>query len=340
LLLLPDGAPPSTEIWPWSNFGNLCVWVRDRENAPAIAFDVADGLKSLFALLEGHAVQWPFLPLRIPEVMAKRERVKAADLKRGVPMHMPYGRSYFYELMLPRTEINRTIRVSEVALARLFFYLPVVFKAPPLFDAIHFFENALSEYTFLGDDITYVLLNPQLGPRSAVERIRSEDAILNSFRCVEALVGEPGNKTRFEARLRAAGIDPDERIGFRGQPQIAIRDKMRWLQELRDATCAHGKRRRLAPPTFLEVMEAQQLAGEIAYSALIEHASTNGRPEGSKEERRYLLSRIHGRKMLKLARDKLGGAVPEELVSSPSGFLRLEQALSEVSSQVAAQSVN
>ena len=46
-----------------------------------------------------------------------------------------------------------------------------------------------------------------------------ENAVLQAFRVVEAITGEPGkNEPRFRAHLQDHGIDYDERVGFSGKP--------------------------------------------------------------------------------------------------------------------------
>ena len=106
---------------------------------------------------------------------------------------------------------------------------------------------------------------------------------------IEAVVGEPGKEQRFRQRLTEKGLDFDVPVGFRGRRTKKLGSTIYALQELRDATSAHGIRRRPRPVTWFEAMDAQHLAHSVLSSALRQEFYRRGRPEGSDEEIRYLL---------------------------------------------------
>ena len=114
---------------------------------------------------------------------------------------------------------------------------------------------------------------------------------MQSFRTVEAIVGEPGDVRRFRDRLAAWGIDYYERVGFPGHAKQALEDRLRWLQSARDSAAAHGKRRRRNPFTHFEAMEAQHLANAVLERALWWTAESLGR-EGDESEVAFLLEEM------------------------------------------------
>ena len=114
-----------------------------------------------------------------------------------------------------------------------------------------------------------VLDEPRRGPENETERLALEHLVLQSFRTVEAIVGEPGNnQIRFRQRLKTWNLKPNERVGFPGHHKHRLEDRIRWLEDGRDSAAAHGKRRRHNPFTLSEAMEAQHLAHSLLARAL------------------------------------------------------------------------
>ena len=136
-----------------------------------------------------------------------------------------------------------------------------------------------------------VLYHPKREPENEVERLAVENLVLQSFRTVEAIVGEPGSVGRFHDRLKTWGMDPDERVGFPGRPKHRLEDRIRWLQEARDSAAAHGRRRRGNPFTQFEAMEAQHLADAVLERALWWKAESLGRV-GDESEVAFLLEEM------------------------------------------------
>jgi hypothetical protein len=134
-----------------------------------------------------------------------------------------------------------------------------------------------------------VLDEPKRGPANEIERLAFENVVLQSFRVVEAIVGEPGkNSTRLHVRLKAWNLDPYEKVGFPRRPKKMLEDRILWLRDARDSAAAHGKRRRRTPFTMYEAMEAQHLADTVLQRALWCKAESVGR-EGGDEEIAFLL---------------------------------------------------
>ena len=136
-----------------------------------------------------------------------------------------------------------------------------------------------------------VMYEPRRGPESEAERLGFEHVVLQSFRVIEAIVGEPGKEERFRQHLRDWGLDYDERVGFERRRRHRLGERIKWLQEARDSAAAHGKRRRRDPFTHFEAMEAQHLAETVLDRALWFTAKSLGRV-GDDAEIAFLLSNV------------------------------------------------
>ena len=138
--------------------------------------------------------------------------------------------------------------------------------------------------------VSSVLYNPKQIPENEAERLAIENVVLQSFRAIEAIVGEPGkNEDRYRLRLQRWGLNHGERVGF-GKRHL-LGKRIRWLNEARDSAAAHGKRRRENPFTMHEAMEAQNLAESVLHRALWFEAESLGR-SGGDGEISFLLSEM------------------------------------------------
>jgi len=92
---------------------------------------------------------------------------------------------------------------------------PICASKRDLFNACSFFVRLVRNIASWTEWFTKFLRKPRQGPDDESERLALEHVVLQSFRTIEAIIGEPGNNaTRFHERLAAWGLDPDERVGF------------------------------------------------------------------------------------------------------------------------------
>lgn len=140
--------------------------------------------------------------------------------------------------------------------------------------------------------VSDVLYRPDEEPRNETERLALENVILQSFRIIEALFGEPGDEKKFRERMKQRGLDADEAVGFPGRRRQKLLKRILWLQEARDSAAAHGRRRRRTPFTMYEGMEAQHVADSILNRALWFSAESRGR-RGTDDEIGFLLGEMH-----------------------------------------------
>ena len=279
---------------------------------------VVSAIGSLFTYVH-HTTYADLSPYQIPKELVRGTAVNVAELEEleartGL---FPY----------PTTLLDRLVScviIAETHTATIFFLLPLVLQNEVLFNACAFFLSCCSEFSFTDGVVREVLDEPRRGPENEIERLALEHVVLQSFRTVEAIVGEPGkNEKRFHERLKAWNLQPNERVGFPGRHKRRLEDRIRWLQDARDSAAAHGKRRRSNPFTLLEAMEAQHLAHSVLERAIWWKAESLGR-EGDESEVAFLLEEMFPYNP-GWARDRklFRGKRAVDLVRTPGGLTRV-----------------
>jgi hypothetical protein len=273
-------------------------WFRNKEKARVLlelrsphspkssmntANKVVSAIGALFTYVH-HTTYYDLTPYQIPKELIRGTAVSVDEL---VELEARTGRDPYPTTLLNR--LGSCVIIAETHTATIFYLLPLVLQNEDLFNACAFFRSCCSEFSFMDGVVREVLDEPRRGSENEIERLALEHVVLQSFRTVEAIVGEPGkNEKRFHERLKAWNLQPSERVGFPGRHKHRLEDRIRWLQDARDSAAAHGKRRRSNPFTLLEAMEAQHLAHSVLERALWWKAESLGR-EGDESEVVFLL---------------------------------------------------
>ena len=272
-----------------SQDARICIELTGRQSPKArktAANRIVSAIGGLFAQVQ-HIARDEFEPYQIPRESIAGAEVSIELLKQTEVLTA----SAHFRGALER-RLDSFTGIPRAALASIFYLLPFVLSNEDLFNACSFFRSCCSNYNLMDGVVGDVLHEPQREPENEHERLALENVILQSFRTVEAIVGEPGkNEKRFHARLGLWGLDPHERVGFPGKRKQRLEDRIRWLQSVRDSTAAHGKRRRTDPFTIFEAMEAQHIADAVLNRALWFMPESSGRA-GSDAEISFLLSEM------------------------------------------------
>ncbi len=275
-------------IWSHNENARLCIELKGRQ-APkklvTMANRIVSAIGGLFAHVH-HTAYHDLTPYQFPKEFLKGTEIKVEFLEQ---LEALTGRGPHPAGI--RGRLGSFIVIPSPSVATIFYLLPFVLKSEDLFNACSFFRSSCSEYSFMDGVVGEVLHEPKQEPENETQRLGLENIVLQSFRTIEAIVGEPGNEKRFRDRLKAWGMDYDERVGFPGRPKQKLGDRIRWLQEARDAAAAHGKRRRRSPFTMFEAMEAQHLADAVLHRALWFAAESSGRA-GENAEIAFLLAEM------------------------------------------------
>jgi hypothetical protein len=251
----------------------------------ATANRIVSAIGGLFSYVH-HTAYHDLAPYQIPKALVEGAEVSQERLGE---LEARTGREPYREGILAR--LKSCVIIAESDTATIFYLLPFVLQNEDLFNACSFFRSCCSEFSLMDGVVDEVLYEPRREPGNEVERLAIENLFLQSFRVVEAIVGEPGDIRRFRDRLKAWGIDHNERVGFRGRCKHTLEDRVRWLQDARDSAAAHGRRRRRNPFTLFEAMEAQHLAHAVLDRALWWAAESVGR-QGDESEVAFLLQEM------------------------------------------------
>jgi hypothetical protein len=273
------------KIWSHSENARVLIELRGRQSPKsrvAAANRVVSAIGALFSHVH-HTAYHDLAPYQIPKELMKGtevsvEQVEEVEARTGRDPY-PFG---------IRVRLGSFVIIPEPPTATIFYLLPFVLQNEDLFNACSFFRSSCSEFSFMDGVVHEVLYEPRREPENEIERLSLENVVLQSFRTVEAIVGEPGNLQRFRERLKTWGIGHNELVGFPGRRKHRLEDRIRWLQNARDSAAAHGKRRRPNPFTVFEAMEAQHLADAVLQRALWWKAESLGR-EGDESEVAFLL---------------------------------------------------
>jgi len=247
----------------------------------ATANRVVSAVGALFSVVH-HTSYHDLAPYQIPKELIEGTEVRVEQLEE---LEARTGINPCSDI---RIRLGSFVTIAEFHTATIFYLLPFVLQNEDLFDACSFFRSCCSEFSFMDGVVREILDEPRQEPDNEIERLGLEHVVLQAFRTVEAVVGEPGNLKKLRARLKSWGIDHNERVGFGRHRRHRLEDRILWLQDARDSAAAHGRRRRHNPFTLFEAMEAQHLAHLVLQRALWWKAETLGR-EGDESEVAFLL---------------------------------------------------
>jgi hypothetical protein len=319
----------SRDVGQW----RLCIEVE--QNNLTTARRVLSGFEGLFTQLNHGRIDDLSLQL-LPAGAIRGREILGSELVQAVRTRAHRDRDFFLERTF-ESQLWSFHTVPEILVAFLLFQLPRLLQSEWLFAACTFFQAACRDFAFTGDGIGNILRRRNMPVEHERDRLNLENVVLSSFRTVEAIVGEPGRENRFRAMLASRWFDFDEFVGFPGTRRKRLGQTIYSLQHLRDATSAHGIRRRPMPISWLEAMQAQHLAESVFHQALWHECCRAGRPEGSDEELRYLLRSMYPFRnpddWTERSLAALGNLTPIQATRQPGGLERLQNPIVEVGAQ-------
>ncbi len=142
------------------------------------------------------------------------------------------------------------------------------FSDPGLLRGGMYLAASIGVFCFLGDEMTMANADRDDAPATLLSQVDAETAIWLAYKAVEAIIGHmPSGRRELERKLLAEGF-ADFEAGWRGEPAIALAEKLITFTWDRDKRVGHGSmsRYRKQPITYFEVMDYQYLV-----SALIQH---------------------------------------------------------------------
>jgi len=99
-----------------------------------------------------------------------------------------------------------------------------------------------------------------MSPVSRRESARGENSIVNAFKAIEAVIGDPPkDEAKFKRKLQGASIDPNELCGL-GPRRETIGIKICKMNDMRDKKAAHGRTGGDRQITYFDIMDCQACA--------------------------------------------------------------------------------
>lgn len=116
---------------------------------------------------------------------------------------------------------------------------PVLLDNPKLGLAAAFLSQAQEDFHVFPGQLCEAVYNGDWVPTRLRELARWESGYQNCYKAIEAVIGDPvKDDRRFEASLRAAGVDPYEQVGY--ERRQSIKEVIREMTRIRDTRAAHG----------------------------------------------------------------------------------------------------
>ncbi len=144
---------------------------------------------------------------------------------------------------------------------------PVLYKDDKLRNAVRFFCISQENYYVNSENLDNILDHYEDYPKTFAEFSRFETALLNSFKAVEAIIGEPPKDDRkLFSRLLSIGLDPNEMVGYKQKKKLF--ELIREMNEARDKKTAHGSTPVNNKIKLGELLEFQKLSQYFVYSAI------------------------------------------------------------------------
>ncbi len=158
--------------------------------------------------------------------------------------------------------------------------VPCIVENESLMDASNFYRESIMRGWVTDDDVFVIMSDNSDTPASQEEMIYVETAYQNAFKAIEAVIGEPPKDERkLRMKLRKAGIDPDEMVGFElygmKPGKETILKKVTEMYQARDKKTAHGKTGEPRNIGYCELKDKQALARYLI-SSHIETKSKQG----------------------------------------------------------------
>jgi hypothetical protein len=135
--------------------------------------------------------------------------------------------------------IHSYIGIPDDVVALAIKAVPTLLRHPQIRLATAFFSHSQHDFYVYPGQLGEAIYDGDWFPNRITELARWESAYQNSYKSVEAIIGDPPRDTqRFRARLIEVGLDPDEEVGYRKKQSIAT--VIREMNRIRDSRAAHG----------------------------------------------------------------------------------------------------
>lgn len=115
---------------------------------------------------------------------------------------------------------------------------PLLFSSDDFLRAYSFIKTSQENFYVWPGQFDEVVDNAHSTAASVFEQSRLENALQDSFKAIEAILGDPPkNNDKFFRKIEAIGIDPNMKFGLNDEPIYQV---IRAMSDARDKKAAHG----------------------------------------------------------------------------------------------------
>jgi hypothetical protein len=108
-----------------------------------------------------------------------------------------------------------------------------------LFNSANFLKSSQEKFFVWPGQLDEVIEDTSIA-KAGWEQTRLEDALLNAYKTVEAIIGDiPKDERKYFSKLESIGIDPHETVGYAPKKELHI--VIREMNDQRDKKAAHGR---------------------------------------------------------------------------------------------------
>ncbi len=240
--------------------------IGEGERNDELAQSYADAAMMLFSFFENYTDFEIPVAYPIPSCIIKDGEVKIDDIIEE-DSHREYNERYG-ELAI-YSIFNRCYLLGEELIDDIWNNLPTLLENPNIFNAVCFYSASIREIHFEGDSIDDAFMEIDKTPISKIGLTLAENAILNAFKAIEAIIGDPPkNEARLRSKIQDIGLDPDDKMFLYPEFGGSILDEIKRLSGIRDKRAAHGRTDKERRITYFEMMNAQFLARLLIFASL------------------------------------------------------------------------
>lgn len=254
--------------------GVYAVSFESHSRNDALAQRIADAVFAGMAILDHPLTDEPPIVIRFPSQLAGKHRVCPADVL--VAWHSVTSDATEFDTMQTWQRVTTTTWVWHTLVTEVWRVLPVLLS-PGLFEGSQFLCASLSDFSFPGDVATEYLEVPGRRPVSFFEQVKAESAIMNAFKAIESVIGDPPkDEEKLRRKLMDVGVDPDEQMGYYDEGLRSLARVVLQLRLYRDRRAAHGSTPAPRETTFRQLHEFQGVAGGLLWAAIDSECTRRG----------------------------------------------------------------
>lgn len=212
---------------------------------------IADAIISSFTLIWG---PFPFEPagvFQFPTSFLKNGKFLLGDDLLDLDRKRQFSNEYIYAGF----SLNKWVGISIFNMMSIFDIVQLMMEED-LSKAMKYLRASYREFYVFPGVVTEILAKPEDYPISTYDQSLLEDAMINAFKAIEALIGDPPrNDIKFFKKLISIGVNPNYEFSY--PIKKSIHEIIREMNKVRDKRAAHGSIRNQKAITFYELMDYQ-----------------------------------------------------------------------------------